>query len=161
VLGETNITIADGHHRTHTALDYRDEVAAKAAKRWTGNESANFALIGLIPEDDPGLVILPIHRMLHVDALPERFLERLSALYHIETGPSTIEEAWDAVRANALGPTTFAILGVEGPHSIHIASARSQEAIDNAMPAHLSQASKRLDVVVLTETVLAPIFGID
>ena len=166
VLGATNITIADGHHRTHTALDYRDEVAARAAKRWTGNEAENFALIGLIPEDDPGLVILPIHRMVHVPALPERFLERLSALYHVEVvsgsgGAAAVEEAWGRVRANTLGPTTFALLGVEGPHSVHLATARTQTALDAAMPAGMSLALKRVDAVVLTETVLTPIFGID
>ena len=166
VVGATSITILDGHHRTHTALDYRDEAAAKAGKRWTGNEPENFALIGLIPEDDPGLVILPIHRVVHVEALPERFLERLGGLYRVEVlsesgGENAVEEAWQRVKANALGPSTFAILGVEGPQSIHIATARSQEAIDAAMPAGLSQASKRLDTIVLTETVLTPLFGID
>ena len=84
VLAATNITIADGHHRTHTALDYRDECAAKAGKKWTGNEPENFALMGLIPEDDPGLVILPIHRLIQDETVPERFLERIGALYRVE-----------------------------------------------------------------------------
>ena len=170
VLDATNITIADGHHRTHTALDYRDEAAAKAGKRWTGHEPENFALMGLIPEDDPGLVILPIHRLVkdlgEGDVLPERFLERLSALYRVEVlstdgGAAAVEAAWGRVQANAYGPTAFAILGVDGPHSIYLATARSQEAIDAAMPQGLSTASKRLDARILTETVLTPIFGID
>ncbi|MGE3858273.1 MAG: DUF1015 domain-containing protein, partial [Dehalococcoidia bacterium] len=165
-LAATNITIADGHHRTHTALDYRDECAAKAGKKWTGNEPENFALMGLIPEDDPGLVILPIHRLVKDPVLPERFLERLGALYRVETlstdgGAAAAEAAWERVQQNALGPTAFAILGVDGPHSIHLATARSQEAIDAAMPRELSTASKRLDARILTETVLTPIFGID
>ncbi|MEI7925191.1 MAG: DUF1015 domain-containing protein [Chloroflexota bacterium] len=166
VLGATNITIADGHHRTHTALDYRDECAAKAGKKWTGNEPENFALMGLIPEDDPGLVILPIHRLVKDEVIPERFLERLSALYRVETlstdgGADAVEAAWERVQANGYGPTAFAILGVDGPHSIHLATARAQEAIDAAMPQELSTASKRLDARILTETVLTPIFGID
>ena len=59
---------------------FRSECAARAGKKWTGNEPENFALMGLIPEDDPGLVILQIHRLVHDEALPERFLERLGAL---------------------------------------------------------------------------------
>ncbi|MFA7250282.1 MAG: DUF1015 domain-containing protein [Dehalococcoidia bacterium] len=166
VLAASNVTIADGHHRTHTALDYRDECAERAGRKWTGDEPENFVLMGLIPEDDPGLVILPIHRLIHGDTLPERFLERLSALYRVDLlseagGAAATEEAWQRVQANAYGPTAFAILGVDGPRSVHLAVARSQEAIDSAMPRGLSAASKRLDAIVLTETVLAPIFGID
>ena len=165
-LAASNITIADGHHRTHTALDYRDECAQRAGKKWTGNEPENFALMGLIPEDDPGLVILPIHRLIHDAELPERFIDRLSALYRVEVlstsgGAEAVADAWARVQANAYSPTAFTILGVDGPHSVHLAVARSQEAIDAAMPQRLSLASKRLDAVVLTETILAPIFGID
>ncbi len=166
MLKATSVTIADGHHRTHTALDYRDECMQRAGKRWTGNEPENFALMGLIPEDDPGLVILPIHRLDHDETVPERFLERLSALYRIDLlstdgGAEATEAAWARVQANAYGPTAFAILGADGPHSVHLAVARTQEAIDAAMPLRFSLASKRLDAVVLTETVLTPIFGID
>jgi uncharacterized protein (DUF1015 family) len=162
-LAASNVTIADGHHRTHTALDYRDECAARA-RRWTGDEPENFVLMGLIPEDDPGLVILPIHRLVHVDPLPEAFLDRLGALYRIEeigTGRAAAEEAWARVTANAQGPTTFAVIGATGTESVHLATARFPQAIDAAMPPRLSAASKRLDALVLTETVLTPIFGID
>jgi uncharacterized protein (DUF1015 family) len=164
-VGGSNVTIADGHHRTHTALDYRDERAKAAGRRWTGNEPENFVLMGLIPEDDPGLVILPIHRLLKDDGPPERFFERLSALYRIEAlpggSPQAIEAAWQRVSENALGPTTFAVLGAEGPQSIHLLTARSQQAIDSAMPQGISAASRGLDALVLTQTVLTPLFGID
>ncbi|MDA0270930.1 MAG: DUF1015 domain-containing protein [Chloroflexi bacterium] len=161
----SNVTIADGHHRTHTALDYRDERAKASGRRWTGNEPENFVLMGLIPEDDPGLVILPIHRLLKSDGPPERFFERVSGLYRIEAlaggSPKAIEAAWQRVSENALGPTTFAVLGAEGPQSIHLLTARSQQAIDSAMPQGISAASKGLDALVLTQTVLTPLFGID
>lgn len=164
-VAASNITIADGHHRTHTALDYRDECAAKA-RRWTGDEPENFVLMGLIPEDEPGLVILPIHRLLKSDPPPDGFFERLGALYRVETiaaegDNEVVREAWNRVQANALGPTTFGVLGATGPRSIHLAVARSQHAIDAAMPQGLSPASRRLDPLILTETVLSPIFGID
>jgi uncharacterized protein (DUF1015 family) len=164
-VAASNVTIADGHHRTHTALDYRDERAKAAGKRWTGNEPENFVLMGLIPEDDPGLVILPIHRLLKRDGTPERFFERLSALYRVEAlaggSPQAVNDAWERVRANAMGPTTFAVLGAEGPSSIHLLTARSRQAIDAAMPPAISAASKGLDALVLTQTVLTPLFGID
>src|SRR5690606_910247 len=103
-VAASNVTIADGHHRTHTALDYRDEVAATAKGRWTGEEPENFVLMGLIPEEDPGLVILPIHRLIHGD-VPEHLLERLSGLYRVEAAADAAA-AWNAVQANALGPVS-------------------------------------------------------
>jgi len=156
-VAASNVTIADGHHRTHTALDYRDEAAAKK-KGWTGNEPENFVLMGLIPEEDQGLVILPIHRLIHGE-VPERLLERLAALYRVEAAADAAA-AWAQVRANALGPVSFALLGATGPDSAHVLTARSPEAISNAMPQGISDASKGLDALVLTETILTPVFGI-
>jgi len=57
------ILIADGHHRYETALAYRDERRAAAA----GNGPAPYdrVLMGLTALDDPGLVVLPTHRVLN------------------------------------------------------------------------------------------------
>ncbi len=158
-VAASNVTIADGHHRTHTALDYRDEAAAKKKGRWTGNEPENFVLMGMIPEDDPGLVILPIHRLIHGE-VPERLLERLAGLYRVEPAASA-EAAWEAVQANALGPVSFGLLGATAPDSAHVLTARFPHAVANAMPQRISDASKGLDALVLTETVLTPVLGID
>lgn len=157
-VAASNVTIADGHHRTHTALDYRDLARDSAKGRWTGDEPENFVLMGLIPEDDPGLVILPIHRLIHGE-VPGDLLERLSGLYRVEAVPGA-EAAWEQVQANRLGPFTFGLLGAEGRDSAHTLTARHPHAIENAMPQRISAASKGLDALVLTETVLTPAFGI-
>ena len=157
-VAASNVTIADGHHRTHTALDYLDLARNAKKGKWTGNEPENFVLMGLIPEDDPGLVILPIHRLIHGE-VPGDILLQLSALYRVEAAPSA-EAAWEQVQANRLGPFTFGLLGAGGPHSAHVLTARSPQAIENAMPQRISAASKGLDALVLTETILTPVFGI-
>ncbi|MEX1021814.1 MAG: DUF1015 domain-containing protein, partial [Dehalococcoidia bacterium] len=158
-VAASNVTIADGHHRTHTALDYRDEAAGKKRGRWTGKEPENFVLMGLIPQEDPGLVILPIHRLIHGE-VPSDLLARLSALYRVEP-TSNANAAWAQVQANRLGPVTFGLLGATGEESAHVLTARSAQAIDNAMPQGVSAALRGVDALVLTETVLAPVFGID
>lgn len=157
-VAASNVTIADGHHRTHTALDYLDLARGAKKGKWTGNEPENFVLMGLIPEDDPGLVILPIHRLIHGE-VPGDLLLRLSALYRVEAAANATA-AWEQVQANQLGPFTFGLLGAGGPHSAHVLTARSPEAIENAMPQRISAASKGLDALVLTETILTPVFGI-
>jgi len=65
-FGSTPIFIADGHHRYETALAFRDLMRAKDR----GDHSAknrrpyNYIMMTLVSADDPGLVILPIHRLL-------------------------------------------------------------------------------------------------
>lgn len=76
--------IADGHHRYETALAYRDELRARAA-RWTGDEAANFVMMTLVNVHDPGLVVLPYHRLianLPAETLSD-FGERLGAFFDV------------------------------------------------------------------------------
>jgi uncharacterized protein (DUF1015 family) len=76
--------IADGHHRYETALTYRDEQRAQSS-RWTGDEPANFVMMTLVNVHDPGLVVLPYHRLianLPAETLSD-FGERLGAFFDV------------------------------------------------------------------------------
>jgi uncharacterized protein (DUF1015 family) len=55
------ILIADGHHRYETALAYRDERRGEGAGEGGAHDRV---LMGLTALDDPGLVVLPTHRLL-------------------------------------------------------------------------------------------------
>jgi uncharacterized protein (DUF1015 family) len=86
--------IADGHHRYETALNYRDWVAANDPT-YGPEHPANFVLMYLASMQDPGLIILPAHRLLH-QVSPEALddaLARAEACFEIDTfsapdGPS-------------------------------------------------------------------------
>ena len=58
----------DGHHRYETALKYRDEVARNGQSSGHDDPS-NFCLMMLVGMSDPGLLILPTHRL--VSGYPE------------------------------------------------------------------------------------------
>ncbi|NTV92428.1 MAG: DUF1015 domain-containing protein [Chlorobiaceae bacterium] len=58
------VFIADGHHRYETGLNYRNERAALNPHH-TGNEACNFIMTFLTNIHDEGLIIFPIHRLLH------------------------------------------------------------------------------------------------
>jgi len=68
VVGEMapkrNLIIADGHHRYETALNYRDEMRA-AYPDAPPDAGFNCRMVTLVSMDDPGLVILPTHRLIH------------------------------------------------------------------------------------------------
>lgn len=63
LMGPKPVYIADGHHRYETGVKYLEE--RQAAGEVQDNEAApNFALMMLVGMTDPGLVILPTHRLL-------------------------------------------------------------------------------------------------
>ena len=77
--------IADGHHRYKTAQVYRDErrqaqgggrgEGREAKPGWPGGGSdpdggQEFALMLLVPLDDPGLTVLPTHRLVRLGGRP-------------------------------------------------------------------------------------------
>jgi uncharacterized protein (DUF1015 family) len=57
------LIIADGHHRYETALNYRDEMR-KNHPSAPANAGFNFRMMTLVSMDDPGLTILPTHRLM-------------------------------------------------------------------------------------------------
>ena len=67
MMGPKPVFIADGHHRYETGLKYLDE--RRAAGEVADDDSpANFCLMMLVGMSDPGLIILPTHRL--VGGLP-------------------------------------------------------------------------------------------
>ncbi len=58
-LKDAILVIADGHHRYETAFNYRNELGDIDE-----NHPANFKMVTLVNIRDPGLVILPTHRLI-------------------------------------------------------------------------------------------------
>ena len=83
ILADKQIFIADGHHRYETALNYKVE---KEAQDKQEAASYNYIMMTLVNLYDPGLVVLPTHRVLRrVDpALVSRLPERLKENFTIE-----------------------------------------------------------------------------
>jgi uncharacterized protein (DUF1015 family) len=96
-MADKPVFIADGHHRYETALRYLEE--AKAAGAVPNDEApANFIQMMLVSMSDPGLIILPTHRL--VSGFPGLTADRLkSALaphFTLERVGSG-REAWDLI----------------------------------------------------------------
>jgi uncharacterized protein (DUF1015 family) len=70
LMGPKPVFIADGHHRYETGLKYKEEQGALDA-----DAPANFTLMMLVGMSDPGLIILPTHRL--VSGLPNVTTQQL------------------------------------------------------------------------------------
>jgi uncharacterized protein (DUF1015 family) len=103
-LGPKPVFLADGHHRYETGLRYLEE---RRASGHVANDEAppNFILMNLVGMSDPGLLILPTHRL--VSGLPDLTASRLRALLepHFVLEPQGEHqtggrEAWDSIEAD-------------------------------------------------------------
>lgn len=157
-IGQGPIFIADGHHRYTTALAYRDERrAADAAAGIKRRDPAyDFVMMTLVDMDDPGLVVMPTHRLAWAQGAfdPARFWSELVGMFDLQ------EPAGPPQNALASAPrTSFVVRTSDGTTRL----ATLKEGLDPAalIPGEHSDAWKRLDVTVLQELVLKPIFGID
>ena len=92
-LADRNILIADGHHRYETALGYRRERRDAGGDRPGWYDRVLFALVSM---SDPGLVVLPTHRILR--SVPDGALANWRSRL---PGADVSEIGWDedAVRA--------------------------------------------------------------
>ncbi len=83
-LADSPLYIADGHHRYTTAIRYRQEM-----DRLYGPDpeaSYNYTMVYLVDVKDPGMVVLPTHRLVSIPKgmSCDNVIERLSPLFHLE-----------------------------------------------------------------------------
>ena len=81
-LAPKRFFIADGHHRYDTALKFRDQLRAK------GETGGDWVLMTLVDINDPGLLVLPTHRLVRgIEIDKNALLSSLDADFQIEQYP--------------------------------------------------------------------------
>jgi uncharacterized protein (DUF1015 family) len=162
-LSGATIYIADGHHRYETALAYRDERRAQAPA-WSDDEPENFVLMALTAADDPGLLLLPTHRLVRPATTPHDLVSRLARFFRIDDiaphrdHAATLAELLARMEA-ARPAVAFGTLGLEKDR-FHLLTLEDTQALHVLMPAHYSHALRSLDVSVLHYAVLGAALGI-
>ena len=61
LMGPKPMFIADGHHRYETACNYKQQIHDSGAL--SAAHPANFTLMMCVAMDDPGLIVMPTHRL--------------------------------------------------------------------------------------------------
>jgi len=100
VMGPKPIFIADGHHRYETACEYRSQIYDSGFL--DEEHPANFVLTMFVAIEDPGMVVLPTHRLFR--RLPEMTSDELAARLGdcfttrpAGTGPEAARTVWEDV----------------------------------------------------------------
>jgi uncharacterized protein (DUF1015 family) len=152
------VFIADGHHRYETGLKYRDDRARAGAS--TGDDDpSNFCLMMLVGMSDPGLMILPTHRL--VSGLPGLNADQLAARLQTDfevrmtgEGEAGCRAAWAAIEQG--GDQDMLGFGTVADGRWLTARLRSDEPMDRLAPDH-SPDWRSLGVSVLHVLVLGSV----
>jgi uncharacterized protein (DUF1015 family) len=104
LIREKPVFIADGHHRYETAINYRDGLQA-AGKLDGADSPPNFVMMMFVGMSDPGLVILPTHRL--VGGLTALTRDEVAAalgnhfsLESVGQGAAAARETWELIDAD-------------------------------------------------------------
>ncbi len=109
-FAERQLYIADGHHRYETALNYREEIR-ELRRQIHPADAVNFALMALIDIDDPGMLVLPTHRLLfdlNAEALSVLSGPRLAEYFtvrELEAGATSTQMLAQLARAGQEQPS--------------------------------------------------------
>lgn len=151
------IYMADGHHRYETSLAYREERRAHGGEQ--ADAAYNFVAMSLVAFDDPGLLVLPTHRVV-AGVAPEAVAslrDRLGDPFTVE--PVTEYERTDAgIAALLSGGGRYSFLYFDGDTLWRLSA---PDSVRSRLPSDRSEAWQNLDLAVLHEVVLCRALGMD
>ncbi len=158
-LAQETVFIADGHHRYETGLAYAEECRAKGAA--DPEAPHNFIMMYLTSMSDPGLVILPTHRVLAGGA-GLNTVDLLSRLRRHFECTTFVREARAEFLACLRRNQEHGGIGVVVAGSDEWCVATLSDAsVLETYAAHLAPVVRRLDVAVLDTVMLRGLMGID
>ena len=165
-MQDKRLFIADGHHRYETALNYREHLR-QTDPAFDDRHPANFVMMYLCSMGDPGLIILPAHRLL-------KAVDQRQLVQALETARECFDVTPFAFSANDRQAVEKAFLGAleSGAENQRIGVYGHRQAafylltlkpgvMDRRFAATLAPELRTLDVTVLTQLIFMQILGFD
>jgi len=158
-MEKKKVFIADGHHRYETAVAYGKEMKQQ------GGRNFDYILINLVNLYDPGLVILPTHRLIrNVSGFDlGRFLGQLKEDFELKPIPpadsreTTLEQLLKEMEERGRRNHTF---GLYAQENFYLVSLKKETVIDQTVGPNKSPAWRHLDVTILHTLIMENILGI-
>jgi uncharacterized protein (DUF1015 family) len=162
------VYIADGHHRYETARKYMSECKAELGPKYTGKEAFNYIMGVFFNVFDPGIKILPTHRLIkEMSASPVELLKNLGAQYKIAAMDFTDARMERAARIKIrkmltqyknTGQKAFGAVFKRIPNKFFLLILK--DGVNVNIGGSVSEDLKGLDVLMLEKTILEPYFKI-
>jgi uncharacterized protein (DUF1015 family) len=163
-LAEQPLYIADGHHRYESALNYQRERHACATTD-SGDEPFDYVMMNLVDFADPGLLILPPHRL--VKGISPTNMNSVAAqlelFFDIERLPLAAPDAWPQITDFLVAGTDEVRLILYGPDRFNFLELRLRDpaAASQMMPYFHSDLYKGLAVSVVDHVLLEKLLGLE
>jgi uncharacterized protein (DUF1015 family) len=147
-LADSELLIADGHHRYETARVYADELGGEGEHR--------YVLMCLVALQDQGLTVFPTHRLVKVDTSEKQ--EALAATLREHFDIEELASTDDLRPADGDGPLTMGYIDghFKKPYRLTL---KDQAIADRALDG-MPEAYRRLDTAVLEALVLTGPLGL-
>ncbi len=144
---DSELLIADGHHRYETARAYAEEVGGEGDHR--------YVLMCLVALEDPGLTVFPTHRLVRgLDAARWEALEAaLGRDFEVAEVP-----AQELAPQPGTGPLQLGYIDSDAKRPLRL-TLKDQAIADAVLPGH-SEAYRRLDTGVLEALLLKGALGL-
>lgn len=160
------IYIADGHHRYETSLAYR-EWLRNHDPSFTNTHPANFVMMHLTAMEDPGMVILPAHRLLKQVPAESRtaLLKKAPDFFHVERIPFGDNGGKAACRQlvsrlGKAGTDTRIGICMEDRREFFLLTLKP-DVMAQRYREELSDTLRDIDVTVLTRLIFMDLLGFD
>jgi uncharacterized protein (DUF1015 family) len=162
-LADQPLYIADGHHRYESALTYRRERRA-CDDSTPGRQPYDFVMMNLVDFADPGLVILPAHRLVRglPRPAPEGLLANLPDCFAVAEVPldkTNPTRQIEKMLQGGEGEVRLAVLGLREGHVVTL-TLRDFEAVAAMFPAFHAPLYRRLDVSIVDHVLLEELLGL-
>jgi uncharacterized protein (DUF1015 family) len=158
VIRDSQVFIADGHHRYETALEFQ-RIQRSENTRHSGSEGYNYTMMYFSNVEEEGLVVFPFHRVIRGmrDFNPRRFLNELSTGFDIQQFDES-ERLLGAFRER--GVHNFGIL-LAGDTKTYLATLKAARELGGMIPQDIPPELKKLDVVLLHAYILSRLLKVD
>lgn len=164
-LSKRALYIADGHHRYQTALEYSRRLKEEG-KIIDEQDPRNYVMMWLVELENPGLTILPVHRVIASDGTSEKLISEAERWFEIEKlerhGEALSGQVYDLLRrleSTGEGKPVFGLyLGPRDGFRILVWNEEHDPA--ELIAGGESPYYKRLDVTVLHKLLLGDVLGI-
>jgi uncharacterized protein (DUF1015 family) len=162
-LARQPLYIADGHHRYESALNYRRERRSSFPST-AAEEPYDFVLMSLTDMDDPGLIILPAHRL--VRGMPPSAIDGLKS--GLKTCFSVTEVTLDNTdvlsQINKLlsedkGEVRLLVYGLK-KGKLFLLTLRDFDIVRAMIPYFHSEFYEKLDVSIVDHVILEELLGL-
>ena len=163
VLADQPLYIADGHHRYESALAYRRE-RHSLSDSVSENEPYDYVMMTLVDFADPGLVILPAHRMVRgiAPSALDGLLAGIETCFAVKELPlqhSNIQQQVNDLLAAETNEVKTVLCGIKNERLL-LLTLRDFNLVRTMIPYFHSELYQRLDVSIVDHVILEDLLGL-